>query len=89
LSQNETVLLAGLAGRRPSPRVLADLNRWAGLVDGRGACHRPDGTVGFVRSALRVFAGEVREHERGRCRAGSGQPFLPVPVGPSTDADWS
>lgn len=81
--------LAGLAGRRPDPRVLPDLSRWAGLVEGRGACHHPDGTVRFVRSALRVFAAEVRQHQRGRCSARGGAPFLPAPAGPSTDADWS
>jgi NADH:ubiquinone oxidoreductase subunit F (NADH-binding) len=81
--------LAGLAGRRPDPRVMSDLNRWAGLVEGRGACHHPDGTVRFVRSALRVFAAEVRQHQQGRCSARSSVPFLPAPVGPSTDADWS
>jgi NADH:ubiquinone oxidoreductase subunit F (NADH-binding) len=81
--------LAGLAGRRPDSRVVSDLIRWAGLVEGRGACHHPDGTVRFIRSALRVFEAEVREHQRGRCGAGSSLPFLPVPAGPSTDADWS
>jgi NADH:ubiquinone oxidoreductase subunit F (NADH-binding) len=83
------VALAGLAGRRPDSRVVSDLIRWAGLVEGRGACHHPDGTVRFIRSALRVFEAEVREHQRGRCGAGSSLPFLPVPAGPSTDADWS
>jgi len=88
--------LAGLAGaggrgggRGPDPRALAHLTRWAGLVEGRGACHHPDGTVRFLRSALRVFDGEVREHQHGRCGARSGRPFLPVPAGPSTDEDWS
>jgi NADH:ubiquinone oxidoreductase subunit F (NADH-binding) len=82
-------VLAGLAGRRPDPRVVPDLSRWAGLVEGRGACHHPDGTVRFVRSALRVFAAEVRQHQQGRCSARSSVPFLPAPAGPSTDADWS
>ncbi len=81
--------LAGLAGRRPDSRAVSDLIRWAGLAEGRGACHHPDGTVRFIRSALRVFEAEVREHQRGRCGAGSSLPFLPVPAGPSTDADWS
>jgi len=81
--------LAGLAGRSPEPRVLPDLSRWAGLVEGRGACHHPDGTVRFIRSALRVFAPEVRQHQQGRCSARSSVPFLPAPAGPSTDADWS
>ncbi len=88
--------LAGLTGeggwgggRRPDPRVLADLSRWAGLVEGRGACHHPDGTVRFLSSALRVFAAEVREHQQGFCGAASDRPFLPIPDGPSSDADWS
>jgi len=81
--------LAGLAGRRPDPRVLENLSRWAGLVEGRGACHHPDGTVRFLRSALQVFAAEARLHLQGRCTAASGRPFLPIPAGPATDADWS
>jgi NADH:ubiquinone oxidoreductase subunit F (NADH-binding) len=78
-----------LAGPRPGPRVLADLSRWAGLAERRGACHHPDGTVRFLRSALTVFAGEIREHERGRCAAPGAPAFLPVPAGPSADEDWS
>ena len=56
-----------LAGPRPHPEVRARLERWAGLVEGRGACHHPDGTVRLVRSALRVFAAEIAAHENGRC----------------------
>jgi NADH:ubiquinone oxidoreductase subunit F (NADH-binding) len=79
-----------LAGPRPDPRVLADIQRWAGLVQGRGACHHPDGTVRFVRSALQVFATEIDWHARGRCTAPGAPPFLPLPPGaPATDADWS
>jgi NADH:ubiquinone oxidoreductase subunit F (NADH-binding) len=81
--------LAGLTGRRPDPQALDDLNRWAGLVEGRGACHHPDGTVRFLRSALRVFAAEIREHQQGYCSAASDQPFLPIPPGPQAEADWS
>jgi hypothetical protein len=76
-------------GWGPGARVLTDLSRWAGLVEGRGACHHPDGSVRFLRSALSVFAAEVRQHQQGRCSATSDLPFLPVPAGPSTDADWS
>jgi NADH:ubiquinone oxidoreductase subunit F (NADH-binding) len=81
--------LAGLSGRRPDPQALDDLSRWAGLVEGRGACHHPDGTVRFLRSALGVFAGEIREHQQGYCSAASDQPFLPIPPGPQAEADWS
>jgi len=69
------------AAPHPGPRVLADLTRWAGLVEGRGACHHPDGTVRFLRSALRTFGDEVGEHVRGRCTGSDGRPFLPVPAG--------
>jgi NADH:ubiquinone oxidoreductase subunit F (NADH-binding) len=58
--------------------------RWAeqlmGLVRGRGACHLPDGTAGFVASGLRVFAGELRRHsEAGPCARVRRAPLLPTP----------
>jgi NADH:ubiquinone oxidoreductase subunit F (NADH-binding) len=70
-----------LAGPGPGPRCLPDLERWSGLVTGRGACHHPDGTVRLVRSALRTFRGEIEAHVAGRCAAGpAATPFLPVPA---------
>jgi NADH:ubiquinone oxidoreductase subunit F (NADH-binding) len=46
------------------------LVRWTEHVEGRGACHHPDGAVRLVRSALRTFAGELHRHRRnGPCRA--------------------
>ena len=79
-----------LAGLHPDQRARADLARWAGLVTGRGACHHPDGSVRFIRSALRVFAAEAGLHERGGCTGTDPRPFLPLPAGrPSSDADWS
>jgi NADH:ubiquinone oxidoreductase subunit F (NADH-binding) len=82
--------LAALAAPRPDARVRTDIERWARLVSGRGACHHPDGSVRFVRSALTVFAAELRLHERGVCSASSRQPFLPLPAGePARDEDWS
>jgi NADH:ubiquinone oxidoreductase subunit F (NADH-binding) len=67
-----------------------DLQRWSTLVERRGACHHPDGTVRFMRSALTVFADEVALHQAGRCSASSYEPFLPIPAGsPAHEEDWS
>jgi len=55
------------------------LRRWMGQVDGRGACHHPDGAVRLIRSALRVFGAEIDRHAQGWC-CGSRRPgVLPVP----------
>jgi NADH:ubiquinone oxidoreductase subunit F (NADH-binding) len=68
----------------------ADLERWTGLVEGRGACHHPDGTARLVRSALRVFAAEAGRHCQGQCTGTEARPFLPLPPEPAIDAaDWS
>ncbi|HEV2935881.1 MAG TPA: NADH-ubiquinone oxidoreductase-F iron-sulfur binding region domain-containing protein [Streptosporangiaceae bacterium] len=81
--------LAELAGRGHRRQVRADLERWAGLVTGRGACNHPDGTARFVRSALTVFAPEISLHARGHCSATNRRPFLPLPDGmPTTEDDW-
>jgi NADH:ubiquinone oxidoreductase subunit F (NADH-binding) len=83
------------AGRPPRPDVLAAIERWSGLVTGRGACHHPDGTVRFVASALRTFAAEVELHRTGRCSApargtANAESFLPLPTSTArTEADWS
>jgi NADH:ubiquinone oxidoreductase subunit F (NADH-binding) len=85
--------LAELAGPGYRKQVRADVERWAGLVTGRGACHHPDGTVRFVRSALTTFAPEISLHARGRCSATNRAPFLPLPDGrngaPTSDKDWN
>jgi NADH:ubiquinone oxidoreductase subunit F (NADH-binding) len=82
--------LVELASGRPRRGVRADLERWAGLVTGRGACHHPDGTARLVRSALATFAGEADLHERGKCTAPRhNQPFLPVPAEMArSEEDW-
>jgi hypothetical protein len=58
-------------------------------VDGRGACHHPDGTVRFVASALSAFSVEIGAHAAGYCSATDGREFLPVPPAATTEADWS
>ena len=50
------------------PRA-AEVARLAALVDGRGACHHPDGTVRLIRSSLALFAADVDAHLTGRCLA--------------------
>ena len=82
--------LAELAGRGHRRQIRTDLERWAGLVEGRGACNHPDGTVRFVRSALTVFAPEIQRHARGQCAATNRKPFLPLPDGlPTSEEDWT
>jgi NADH:ubiquinone oxidoreductase subunit F (NADH-binding) len=61
------------ATRRLATGAAADddlerIDRWAGQVQGRGACHHPDGAIGLLRSARAVFADEFARHQaRGRC----------------------
>ena len=82
--------LAVLAGRGHRRQVRGDLERWAGLVTGRGACNHPDGTVRFIRSTLTVFAPEISLHAGGQCSATNRAPFLPLPGGmPMTEDDWT
>src|SRR5665648_1216783 len=79
-----------LAEHRSAPAARDDLHRWSTLVERRGACHHPDGTVRFLRSTLTVFADEVMLHETGRCSAGTYEPFLPIPASsPDHKDDWS
>jgi len=59
-----------LAAGRGDPAVLARLEDRCGAVAGRGACRHPDGVVRLVRSALAVFADDVRDHAAGRPCAG-------------------
>ncbi len=79
-----------IASPRPDPRAVTDLIRWAGLVQGRGACHHPDGSVRFIRSALHVFRDEITLHSQGRCVDPGRRPFLPLPRDVALRAaDWS
>src|SRR5271165_4329271 len=63
----DEIAFGGGHGTRRAIRALRDL---VGLVEGRGACHLPDGVARLAASTLRVFAEDVRRHERGP-RAGS------------------
>ncbi|MEH3077582.1 MAG: SLBB domain-containing protein [Quadrisphaera sp.] len=69
--------LADAGARQPSrphsreglARRVSELHRVAGLVEGRGACHHPSGSVRLVRSTLMTFADDVQAHLVGRCLA--------------------
>jgi NADH:ubiquinone oxidoreductase subunit F (NADH-binding) len=81
--------LSQLANHRSAPSARGDLQRWSKLVERRGACHHPDGTVRFLRSTLTVFAEEVVLHEAGGCSARTYEPFLPIPAAsPDHKDDW-
>jgi NADH:ubiquinone oxidoreductase subunit F (NADH-binding) len=62
-------------GRDADPGLL---RRWLGQVDGRGGCAHPSGVVRLVRSSLRVFGAELRQHAMGSCH-GTTADILPVP----------
>jgi NADH:ubiquinone oxidoreductase subunit F (NADH-binding) len=73
-------VLEALAVRRASRGDLRRLQRWTQEVAGRGGCHHPDGAVRMIVSALRVFAGDVADHRRGRPCVGQRAPgLLPFP----------
>ena len=68
-----------VAGDRDG-RAEEQLRRWLPMVEGRGACRHPDGTVRFVRSALSVFATEIQDHRRrGTCARSAHPAVLPTP----------
>jgi NADH:ubiquinone oxidoreductase subunit F (NADH-binding) len=59
--------------------------RWCELSAGRGACAHPDGTAGFVTSAVSVFAEEFLDHAQyGPCDACDRSPVLSVPLAAMT-----
>ncbi len=72
--------LERLAWRGADARTYKWLGQLLGLVEGRGACHFPDGAARFVASALRVFSADVREHlRRGPCDRVRRPGVIPVP----------
>jgi NADH:ubiquinone oxidoreductase subunit F (NADH-binding) len=69
-----------MASGQADPDLTVRLHRRLGQVDGRGACHHPDGAVGLVRSALDVFAADVAAHLRGEpCVASNAATSLRFP----------
>lgn len=66
-------VVADLASGHRVGDLAGEVRRIAALVDGRGACHHPDGVARMVRSALDVFHDDVQAHLRGTCLVG-GRP---------------
>jgi NADH:ubiquinone oxidoreductase subunit F (NADH-binding) len=69
LARLATEVAAGGAGRPVPMSTVIALRRAVGLVEGRGACHHPDGTARLVRSAMTAFEQDVVLHTQGRCLA--------------------
>jgi len=71
--------VGALASGRPWRGSQLQLLRWLGDVEGRGACHHPNGAVRFIASALDVFPEEFNHHaRRGRCDRCAGRAWLPI-----------
>jgi len=70
---------AELSRRGHGGAVLNRLEHRLRLVQGRGACHHPDGTARFVASALRTFAADLARHRRGNPCPPCRVPVLPLP----------
>jgi NADH:ubiquinone oxidoreductase subunit F (NADH-binding) len=63
-----------LAHGQADAHLRSRLDRRLREVEGRGACRHPDGAVNLVRSALTVFADDVRAHANGAPCAHRSQP---------------
>lgn len=75
--------LADLRDGHLRRRGLRRLGDDLAAIEGRGACHHPDGAVRLVRSALGVFADDVAAHAAGRpCGRPQTVP-VPGPTGPN------
>jgi NADH:ubiquinone oxidoreductase subunit F (NADH-binding) len=62
-------------------RAGAWLRRLLPLVEGRGACHLPDGAVALAASAVRVFGADLERHLRdGPCQRVTRASVLAVPM---------
>ena len=69
-------------GSRDPQGVFKRLVERCGVIEGRGACHHPDGVVRLVKSALDVFSADIERHMRGTPCAGtrSSEHFVKVPA---------
>jgi NADH:ubiquinone oxidoreductase subunit F (NADH-binding) len=75
-------LASGDADRGDLTRIL----RWSEQIEGRGACHHPDGAVHNLRTALETFAADVERHLSRHACPGLGATPLPAP--PRSPFGW-
>jgi NADH:ubiquinone oxidoreductase subunit F (NADH-binding) len=76
LEDRLATVAAADAGARTA---FAELERLDRQIAKRGACAHPDGVLGFVASATRVFRAEFERHLAGHCSASDHRPVLPTP----------
>jgi hypothetical protein len=75
--------LARPASAEEAQLAAANILRWSAQIDGRGACHHPDGVVRLVRSAMAAFADDVARHRLGApCAHADRSAVLPLPETP-------
>ncbi|MEZ0448850.1 NADH-ubiquinone oxidoreductase-F iron-sulfur binding region domain-containing protein [Cellulomonas sp. ICMP 17802] len=77
LADHLAALAAGSSSRRALDRLLAD----ARAIEGRGACHHPDGATRLVASAVATFREEISAHVQGRACPLQHSLAFPVPEG--------
>ena len=58
---------------------IARLQRWTAMVEGRGACHHPDGAVNNAVTALDAFSDDLARHLAGHACAGRRHRWLAAP----------
>ncbi len=63
-------LVDTVAARLRGLSPLHDVEAHRRVLVGRGACHHPDGSLGFVASGLQVLAAEAEEHRAGHGSCG-------------------
>jgi NADH:ubiquinone oxidoreductase subunit F (NADH-binding) len=72
--------LGALADGTPPAGALARLRALLTAVEGRGACHHPDGVTRLVASAVQVFGADLAAHAAGAPCLGSGRLGFGVPA---------
>jgi NADH:ubiquinone oxidoreductase subunit F (NADH-binding) len=74
--------MKGIAFGPPSRDAVGWVEQLTDLVTGRGACHLPDGGAALARTALKVFAADLRDHlASGPCDRANRPAALPIPNG--------